>query len=252
MSARDGMHINDRIFAVTRRGVVTAGALFAAATAASAATAAPNPFAEPSALPYEAPPFDRISDTDYQPAIEEGITASLAEIRAIADNPAPPTFDNTIVALERQGQELARAQLAFGQVTQANTNPTLQKAQAALAQAYTVTEKQQRHARLGEIKTQTLTALTGGEAPKFTKEQVEGELFKLESNIVRQRILNGEPRIDGRDTKTVRPISVKVGVLPRTHGSALFTRGETQALVTVTLTLLSSMSGLPTGLAYRW
>ena len=58
---------------------------------------------------------------------------------------------------------------------------------------------------------------------------------KLESNIVRQRILNGEPRIDGRDTSTVRPITVKAGVLPRTHGSALFTRGETQALVAVTL-----------------
>ena len=54
---------------------------------------------------------------------------------------------------------------------------------------------------------------------------VESVLFKLESNIVRQRILNGEPRIDGRDTLTVRPITVKVGVLPRTHGSALFTRG---------------------------
>ncbi len=61
------------------------------------------------------------------------------------------------------------------------------------------------------------------------------QFFKLESNIVRQRILNGEPRIDGRDASTVRPITVKAGVLPRTHGSALFTRGETQALVAVTL-----------------
>ncbi len=108
-------------------------------------------------------------------------------------------------------------------------------AQAALSQAYNLTEKQQRHARLTEIKTQTLATLTGGEAPKWTAEQVDGELFKLESNIVRQRILNGEPRIDGRDTVTVRPITVKVGVLPRTHGSALFTRGETQALVVTTL-----------------
>src|SRR6202011_432119 len=108
-------------------------------------------------------------------------------------------------------------------------------AQAALAQAYNITEKQQRHARLGEIKTQTLAALTGGEQPKWSPEQVESVLFKLESNIVRQRILNGEPRIDGRDTKTVRPITAKVGVLPRTHGSALFTRGETQALVVTTL-----------------
>ena len=108
-------------------------------------------------------------------------------------------------------------------------------AQAALAQAYSITEKQQRHTRLSEIKAQTLATLTGGEQPKWTAEQVESVLFKLESNIVRQRILNGEPRIDGRDTRTVRPITVKVGVLPRTHGSALFTRGETQALVLTTL-----------------
>ena len=108
-------------------------------------------------------------------------------------------------------------------------------AQAALAQAYSITEKQQRYTRISEIKTQTTTTLTGGEASKWNAEQVGNVLFKLESNIVRQRILNGEPRIDGRDVKTVRPITVKVGVLPRTHGSALFTRGETQALVVTTL-----------------
>ncbi|MBV8496276.1 MAG: polyribonucleotide nucleotidyltransferase, partial [Gammaproteobacteria bacterium] len=108
-------------------------------------------------------------------------------------------------------------------------------AQAALSQAYSITEKQQRHARLGEIKAQTLATLAPAEAARWSKEAVESALFKLESNIVRQRILNGEPRIDGRDTRTVRPITVKVGVLPRTHGSALFTRGETQALVVTTL-----------------
>ena len=108
-------------------------------------------------------------------------------------------------------------------------------AQAALSQAYSITEKQQRHARLTEIKAQTIATLTGGDSPKWTSEQVESVLFKLESNIVRQRILNGEPRIDGRDARTVRPISIRVGVLPRTHGSALFTRGETQALVVTTL-----------------
>ena len=108
-------------------------------------------------------------------------------------------------------------------------------AQAALAQAYTITEKQQRHARISEVKAQTTSTLTGGESPKWSADQIDDVLFKLESNIVRQRILNGEPRIDGRDTTTVRPITVKVGVLPRTHGSALFTRGETQALVVTTL-----------------
>jgi polyribonucleotide nucleotidyltransferase len=108
-------------------------------------------------------------------------------------------------------------------------------AQAALAQAYTITEKQQRHTRISEVKAQTLATLSGGESAKWSADQIDDALFKLESNIVRQRILNGEPRIDGRDTKTVRPITVKVGVLPRTHGSGLFTRGETQALVVTTL-----------------
>ncbi len=107
-------------------------------------------------------------------------------------------------------------------------------AQAALSGAYSITEKLQRRTRIEEVKIQTEAALAGAGA-KWTAEQVDSELFKLESNIVRQRILNGEPRIDGRDAKTVRPIAVKVGLLPRTHGSALFTRGETQALVTTTL-----------------
>ncbi len=109
---------------------LTATALLACA---APVMATPSPFAQPSTLPYQAPPFDKISDADYQPAIEEGIQQSLAEVRQIADNPAAPTFDNTIVAMERQGQMLVRAQMAFGQVTQANTNPTLQKTQAALA-----------------------------------------------------------------------------------------------------------------------
>ena len=108
-------------------------------------------------------------------------------------------------------------------------------AHAAMGEAYSISEKQQRYARIGEIKAQTIATLTTGDSPKFTEEQVDGQLFKLESNIVRQRILNGEPRIDGRDVKTVRPITIKVGVLPRTHGSAVFTRGETQALVVTTL-----------------
>jgi polyribonucleotide nucleotidyltransferase len=108
-------------------------------------------------------------------------------------------------------------------------------AQAAVTQAYAITEKLQRRNRLSEVKTQIQAALSSAESAKWSADQVEGQLFKLESNIVRQRILNGEPRIDGRDAVTVRPITVKVGVLPRTHGSALFTRGETQALVVTTL-----------------
>ena len=109
------------------------------------------------------------------------------------------------------------------------------KAEAALSEAYLITEKQQRYTRVAAIKSETTAALSGGETPAFTKDEVGDELFRLESRIVRENILNGKPRIDGRDMKTVRPITVKVGVLPRAHGSALFTRGETQALVAATL-----------------
>jgi len=108
-------------------------------------------------------------------------------------------------------------------------------AEASLGEAYQITEKQTRYARVGEIKKATIESLAGGEAPKFEARKVSDQLGQLEYNIVRRRILAGEPRIDGRDMNTVRKITVETGVLPRTHGSALFTRGETQALVTTTL-----------------
>jgi polyribonucleotide nucleotidyltransferase len=109
------------------------------------------------------------------------------------------------------------------------------RAEATLSAAYRITEKTQRTARLSEIKKDLTQALTEVEPTQWKADAVVSELFKLESRIVRERILAGEPRIDGRDLRTVRPISVKVGVLPRAHGSALFTRGETQALVATTL-----------------
>jgi polyribonucleotide nucleotidyltransferase len=111
-------------------------------------------------------------------------------------------------------------------------------AEKDLREAFRMKQKQARQVRLKEIHKATAEKL-GEEAKQIGVEIDAHELkdiyFNLESGIVRSQILDGEPRIDGRDTRTVRPINVRVGVLPRTHGSALFTRGETQALVTVTL-----------------
>src|SRR5687767_11794862 len=104
--------------------------------------------------------------------------------------------------------------------------------------AFLIKQKQARNTRLGEIRKAALDKLAAEAAATGTPldaNAVKEMFFNLESKIVRSQILDGEPRIDGRDTRTVRPITVRVGVLPRTHGSALFTRGETQALVTVTL-----------------
>ncbi len=92
-----------------------------------------SPFYAPSSLPFHAPPFDHIKDSDYQPAIEAGITESMQEIRAIANNPAPPDFANTIVPLIRSGDLLERAFAAFDCVASANTNPYLQKVEEAVS-----------------------------------------------------------------------------------------------------------------------
>jgi polyribonucleotide nucleotidyltransferase len=108
-------------------------------------------------------------------------------------------------------------------------------AESALSDAYRITVKQDRTASVGDAKNATVEALTASEDAQWSEADVRGALYKLEKNIVRQRIIAGEPRIDGRDTSTVRGINVEVGVLPRAHGSALFTRGETQALVVTTL-----------------
>ena len=104
-----------------------------------------------------------------------------------------------------------------------------------LAVAYQVTEKQARYSQVGEIRDAVVEGLSDGDDARWDAGDVAGEFKSLESKVVRSRVLAGEARIDGRDTTTVRPIHVRVGVLPRTHGSALFTRGETQAIVVTTL-----------------
>jgi polyribonucleotide nucleotidyltransferase len=108
-------------------------------------------------------------------------------------------------------------------------------AQSGFESAYQVSDKMQRQANVGEVKTAVKESLSSGENARWSEEAVKNALSRLEKRIVRERVLAGEPRIDGRDHKTVRAIDVQVGVLPRAHGSALFTRGETQALVVATL-----------------
>ena len=114
-----------------------------------------------------------------------------------------------------------------------------QLAEAKLREAFATKEKQARTDKLRQISSEVNAALAaeaaaaGTDAPNSS--DVGNVMFDLESKIVRSQILDGEPRIDGRDTRTVRPITIRTSVLPRTHGSALFTRGETQALVVATL-----------------
>jgi polyribonucleotide nucleotidyltransferase len=110
-----------------------------------------------------------------------------------------------------------------------------EQAEGLLGEAYCVADKMERYAKIDSVIAKTVEALCSGDDSRWDEQAVKAGLDSLKKKIVRGRILAGEPRIDGRDSKTVRPIAVRTGVLPRTHGSALFTRGETQAMVVTTL-----------------
>ena len=107
-------------------------------------------------------------------------------------------------------------------------------AEARISDAYRITDKQERYTQVGVIKDETIAALLA-EDETLDSAEIGDIVHSLEKNVVRTRILNGEPRIDGREKDMIRGLDVRTGVLPRTHGSSLFTRGETQALVTATL-----------------
>jgi polyribonucleotide nucleotidyltransferase len=120
----------------------------------------------------------------------------------------------------------------------------------AVAAAYKIADKQDRYTLLSKVRQEIVDKVADDEGKDgFTVDAVKGAIGKLEKKTVRERVISGEPRIDGRDTSTVRPIAIRTGVLPRAHGSALFTRGETQALVVTTLgterdaQLIDSLSG---------
>ncbi|CAM3603820.1 polyribonucleotide nucleotidyltransferase [Halomonas casei] len=111
--------------------------------------------------------------------------------------------------------------------------------EAKVGDAYRITDKMQRQDALAALKDQAVEQLVAVEGEpvndKFTKDEVKGAFAGLEKRVVRSRVVKGEPRIDGRDNQTVRPLAIEVGVLPKTHGSAVFTRGETQAIAIATL-----------------
>lgn len=148
----------------------------------------------------------------------EQMQAAITAIGELAAEAGKPSWD--WVAPE-ENPELASAVKA--------------QSEAAIAAAYAIGDKQERYGKIGEARDAAIEALAAGDDPQFSADEVGGAFGKLESRLVRERVLSGEQRIDGRDTTTVRPIDIGVSVLPRAHGSAIFTRGETQAIVATTL-----------------
>ena len=143
--------------------------------------------------------------------------AAIAAIKELAAEIGKPAWD-----WQAPEENVALAEAVAGQV------------KSGIADAYKISDKQERYTAVGALRDAAVEALAT-EDGDFSAEEIKGAFHKLESNVVRENVLNGSPRIDGRDTTTVRPIAVRTGVLPRTHGSALFTRGETQAVVVATL-----------------
>jgi polyribonucleotide nucleotidyltransferase len=144
-------------------------------------------------------------------------------------------MQTAIEAIRSLAKEVGRPPITWAQpVADEALAQAVDKFIPQITEAYGIAEKQTRYAKIGELKQQCVAAnvVEGG---KWTADQVEGAFHDAERKIVRGRIVAGKPRIDGRDARTVRKIDVQVGVLPRTHGSAIFTRGETQAVVVTTL-----------------
>ncbi len=148
----------------------------------------------------------------------EQMQAVISMINELADEAGKPLWD--WVAPEKD-ESLAQ------KVRQAAEQP--------LREAYQIRQKQARTAKVAEVYAAVTAELVTEDADSPDKGAIEDMVGSLEKEIVRGQILNGEPRIDGRDTRTVRPINIRTGLLPRVHGSALFTRGETQAMVVATL-----------------
>jgi polyribonucleotide nucleotidyltransferase len=146
-------------------------------------------------------------------------------------------MQKAIEAIKSLAEEVGRPQIAWAAAAEDKAlSAGIAKYVPQITDAYGIAEKQVRYAKIGELKKQCIADMVANQSgTAWTPAQIDAAFHDAEKNVVRSRIIAGKPRIDGRDTRTVRKIDVQVGVLPRTHGSAVFTRGETQALVVTTL-----------------
>ena len=195
---------------------------------------ASNPLKYESTLPYHAPPFDKIKDADYKPAIEAGIREQMAETEMIANNPAAPTFENTLVAMEKSGKLLRRANAAFGSLSSANTNPTLQKVRqemapklAALNDAINLNPKLFK--RVETLYTNRATL------------KLDAEALKLVENTYKQFVLAGA-RVADVDKETLKKLNGEEATLTSLFGNMIVNGGKASAVV---ISDASELAGLP-------
>jgi peptidyl-dipeptidase Dcp len=193
------------------------------ASAGGAVTPMSNPFAQPSTLPFQAPRFDLITDKDYQPAIEAGMAEQAAEITRIANNPAAPTFDNTIVAIERSGRMLDRATSAFFGVVQANTNPTLDKVQE------TVSPKLTQHSDSIYLNAKLFARVQAIYARRASLELTPEQAQLLE--VYRAGFIRAGAQLSAADQVKLRALNTQLSTLETAFQQKLLAAGKAGALV---------------------
>jgi peptidyl-dipeptidase Dcp len=214
-------------------GIVALGATHPA-LAATAEFGPSNPFYAPSTLPFHAPPFDKIKDEDYQPAIEAGMAQQQAEIQAIADNPAPPTFDNTIVAMEKSGRLFNRALAAFEGVTGANTNPTLQHVETVEA------PKQAAHWDFIYLNTKLFARVAAIYKQRATL-QLDPESLRLIERIYDQFVHAGA-NLPEADKAQLRKLNEELSSLSNAFNTKLLAATKDGAYITTDKTALAGLS----------
>jgi peptidyl-dipeptidase Dcp len=214
-------------------GIVALGATHPA-LAATAEFGPSNPFYAPSTLPFHAPPFDKIKDEDYQPAIEAGMAEQQAEIQAIADNPAPPTFDNTIVAMEKSGLLLNRALAAFEGVTGANTNPTLQHVETVEA------PKQAAHQDFIYLNTKLFARVAAIYKQRATR-QLDPESLRLIERVYDQFVHAGA-NLPEADKAELRKLNEEISSLSNAFNTKLLAATKDGAYITTDKTALAGLS----------
>jgi len=198
-----------------------------------------NPFSNPSTLQYQAPPFDQIKDSDYEPAIEDGMKAHLAEIDAIANQTDAPTFDNTVVAMERSGALLTRAGKVFGAMTKANTNDTLQKVDENLA------PKLAAHDDAIHLNARLFARI---EAVYEHRESLDAESKFLVERYHRTFVRAGA-RLSEADKETVRSLNKEESVLSTAFDKKLLAATKAGALVATDPAELTGLSDREIGAA---
>jgi peptidyl-dipeptidase Dcp len=219
--------------------LITSGALALSASNTSAAAAdakfgPSNPFYATSTLPFHAPPFDKIKDEDYQPAIEAGMAEELSEIQAIADSPAPPTFENTLVAMEKTGQLLQRARAAFGAVTGANTNPVLQKVRTEMA------PKQAAHHDAIYLNAKLFARVAAIYQQRATL-QLDGESLRL-LEVTYDNFVRSGANLSEADKTELKKLNEEISTLSNRFSTKLLAATKDGAYVTADKSALAGLS----------